>query len=674
MMNAMMEVGMFRRLFLATVASAFCVASAQAQNPMPLTEGKQSAKIRPTGGQVVFGKAPALTDFPDPRCDGGGNPINPSLIEIRTSTGQEFLYPLPCNIWALRENAGQYRYFDRSGSVGGITKVEWKSVKLKIEFKTENFIAISTPLSFLDVRLIVGDTDYCARFTDFKQADFAAGRITAETRVAGSVTTCQAFGTPTPTSTNTATPTDTPTATPTATPTDTPTATPTDTPTSTATPTSTPTDTPTSTPTITNTPTITPTGTLDPTDTPTQTPTPTDTPTATPTSTPTDTPTETPTATNTATPTDTPTPLPTATPTDTPDGPPRVFRVTEGFIRDPHIFIDPFGTGSCNDLTDPPGILGLSVNGALLADAINECTPDPENPPSCVYGLNIVVFFNPLVQGDGQGANVQVGIAESCVDADGDTGTTNDVTCTLSSATLEGANYVSQGAGTCLEPHTGTTGPNNTGSYSPGAPPTDNWVPITNPVGPCAVSEQLASFGFEFGGVTIALENVQVAGTYTGGDPATGLSNALMRGFVPESIADSIKLHLGDLTEGVLSGTRTLTQLLPGPDKCDGGLNHGLTCSNLTQCPADPNEPTPTCVDGTCTGGANAGLTCTGDAQCPATLCRVSCAPQGFGAPPAATAQDDRDANPPNPGNTPKTGWWFYLNVNAQHVNHVIVP
>jgi len=352
-----------------------------------------------------------------------------------------------------------------------------------------------------------------------------------------------------------------------------------------------------------------------------------------------------------------------------------------------------FNNGSCSNLTDPPGILGLNVNGALLKDAIDECTPVPGNPPSCEFGLSIVTFFDPLNQEAPNGGAVKVGIAESCVDADGNVATTNDVTCTLSDANLESATYQSVGApNTCLSAHPNTTGPGNVGQYkvcvagtNTGNVCTTNGqcgtggvcaFNLTVPTGPCAVSSELAGFGLEFGGLSINLENVQVAAEYQGALPATGLVDGLLRGFLPENIADQIKLDLGALSGGLLNGGKSLSQLLAGPDKCDGGTRNGLSCTDPfdagVQCPPNGGDTPPQCAGLICNGGVSEGLSCATDADCPLTLCRISCAPAG--GPGGGTAQDDRDENPPDPLNDNKSGWWFYLNVTANRVNHVVVP
>lgn len=371
-----------------------------------------------------------------------------------------------------------------------------------------------------------------------------------------------------------------------------------------------------------------------------------------------------------------------------------LYRVSVAKIRDPHIFVDAFGTGSCSDITDPDtsGVANLiNVNGTLLADAVNECTdPDPgDGNPACEFGLSIVAFFDPLRQGAPNTGDVMVGIAESCVDADGVVATTNDVTCTINTANLEGAEYQSVASGqTCLEPFPGTTGPGNVGNYKVCSGGVNNGMictnntkcstgggtcvnNITNATGPCAQSGEIASFTFDFQGIQLVLQNARLGAQYQGGDPATVLGDGLLRGFLPEATADSIKIDATSLSSGLLNGAWSLTQLLAGPDKCDGGTNHGNSCTNDSQCPAAPGTPAPLCVGGFCDSGSNQGMSCTSAATCPVTDCRISCAPAG--GPATGTLQDDRD-NVDGTVGGPKTGWFFYLNISANKVNHTIVP
>lgn len=334
--------------------------------------------------------------------------------------------------------------------------------------------------------------------------------------------------------------------------------------------------------------------------------------------------------TNTVGPSNTPTVTPTVTPTSPPA--PRAFRVTSAAVMDPHVFVDPFHSGTgCSDITDPgPGLATLvNVNGTLLATELNTCTDDPNEPgPACHYSLSIVVIFDPLAQGAGDGGAVQVGVADDCVDADGNTSTTSDVSCTLTAAELKSTTYTSLASGTCLSTFAGTTGPHNGGILNSVDKP-DNYTPAANvPTGPCAQTANLENLSFTFGDaapITLDLEDVQLAARYVG-NPATGLVQGLLRGFVPETTADQVHITI---TSGI-SLDVTLSEVLPGgADKCFGGANDGLPCTN----PLDNGV------------------------QCPDGTCRISCAP-GNG----VTNQDDRDYNPAGDSGGSR-GWWFYLNL-----------
>lgn len=340
----------------------------------------------------------------------------------------------------------------------------------------------------------------------------------------------------------------------------------------------------------------------------------------------------------------------------------QAFRVDSLRILDPQVFIDPLGTGSCVNLTNPPGLLNISVNG-IVQDFLDDCAPVENGVAEpCVNGFNLVTVFDPLDQTPGAGGSLeectiggnpctlQVGLVDSCT-RDGD-GVVCDGTLSNDSMTT----YQNAGEGVvCLSGLPGTTGPNNTGSYTPAVTPVE---------GPCGVSGEFdltLDLGSDFV-ITIPLRGLQIAAEYVG-DPTDGLINGVARGFVPESAANAIKLDLADLSDGLLRGSKTLGQVLPGADLCDGGLNDGGTCSNNAGCPIDPNDPVPACVGGRCTAGANGGLTCVSAADCPSTLCRISCAPAGSGPAPAATAQDDRDVGPNG-----ESGWWFYLGIEAEAV------
>jgi hypothetical protein len=537
-----------------------CVTTAQAQASMPLTEGKSQALFRTGQGRLAFKKEPALTDFPDPRCSSG----NESLLQLQ-SQSQNIIIPLNCLCWKLDSKSGKYVFdcegvFGATPNPGGVDKIEWKSVGLKVTLKGPNYTAINGPLTFLDARLVVGDADYCARFTSFK--DNEAIKISAN----DTNTACDAFGTPTPTFTNTLTPTLSPTRTPTETPTltETPTESPTLTATKTPTVTQTPTitDTPTLTPTLTptNTFTITPTGTIFPTDTPTI--TQTFTPTHTATQTPTFTATSTPTISATRTPTNTPTQSPTITntPTNTPAGPPTGFRINSLFIKDPPIYVnDLFGEGSC------PGPLNSLIDNAIAgpigSDAVFRCCTDisatscedPERscstnshctvaPFSTCAGdgyldLSIVVVFRPLNQA-AAGGDLELNFADCTAPLAGTSCTGGD--------TVQPAAYTNINSGTCLQPIPGTFA---TGSGFP---------TINSPSPPCFLTEEL-NLTFDLDLLQIPLTGVLASITYQG-NPATQISPGLLFGFLDETTADNVVIPL----DVDLVGGRTLSSLLPG--------------------------------------------------------------------------------------------------------------
>jgi hypothetical protein len=109
--------------------------------------------------------------------------------------------------------------------------------------------------------------------------------------------------------------------------------------------------------------------------------------------------------------------------------------------------------------------------------------------------------------------------------------------------------YFNQSAGNCVETVSGTTGPDNVGSYTPA---------VLSASAPCAGSDPVA-ITFPLGLFNIPLEDVQVGATYVG-DPATGLINGIIRGFISEADADSILLP----ESLILVGGQPVSSLFPG--------------------------------------------------------------------------------------------------------------
>ncbi|MGE5319217.1 MAG: hypothetical protein ACM3KD_03455 [Hyphomicrobiaceae bacterium] len=470
-----------------------------------LTAGKV-AKLKDKAGTasdkatIKFVKEPALNGvLPSPLC--------PSTSSVRLKTdGDEILTLLDCNNW--RAVSAGYIYDDPLASLGGVAQIKFSSKptggKLQFKIRGDQYgvNAIGGPIAFLETQLTVATVSYCGHFeappSTFKK------NLADSVIIKGPSSACIP-PTPTPTSTLTVTVTATSTATATFT--------------QTATRTATPTVTNTRTPTVTRT------------DTPTPTPTNTVPPgsTATATGTETATATETATSTQTATITDTPT----ATPTPTAI-PPVVFRIDSLALRDPHVFV--LVLISCNDVTNPPGVLGFSVNGQITT----QITTDADM--NGLLDLSLLALFRPLSQPPLAGADVEIATADCTTPLGGEV-------CSPDANPPQSTTYANQSSGVCLTPLAGTTGPNNSGSYSPA---------ITTSAAPC-FSTTPVTVTFPFGVFTIPLQNVRASATYVG-DPAGQLIDGLMFGFLSETDADAILLP----STLPLIGGQPLSKQLPG--------------------------------------------------------------------------------------------------------------
>ncbi len=272
-------------------------------------------------------------------------------------------------------------------------------------------------------------------------------------------------------------------------------------------------------------------------------PTPTATSTTTESSTPTRTvtPSPTDTAAATATATDTPfgpSPTPTATATvtgtATPTAVPDAYRANLVELRDPHVFVDIFGT--CVDATDPPGAFGTSINGAI-ADAVNL-----DDDGDGFLDLSLLSVFRPLQQPPASGGSVEIHTGDCTPPLLGET-------CAPGANPPGLTTYANQSSGVCVTPLAGTTGPDNVGSYTPA---------ISQPPAPCYASLPIDTT-FSLGLVDIDLQDVVQGATFVG-NPATDLSDGLIVGFLSESDADAILLP----STIPLIGGNPLSSVLPG--------------------------------------------------------------------------------------------------------------
>jgi hypothetical protein len=201
-----------------------------------------------------------------------------------------------------------------------------------------------------------------------------------------------------------------------------------------------------------------------------------------------------------------------------PDGPPAVptaFRVTSLQLLDPHLMAEDAG---CAD-ADLTGFVNDLIAGTLTdQDADNFLDFAP------------VMVFRPLQQGQPSGPADFV--VARCTAA-------SPVTCTVGADAPTPMVASNQATGSCLGPLDGTTG-----GYTPGVEATP---------GPCFVTGE-RSLALTLSAIQVQLIHAQIAATYTG-DPATGATSGLLRGFMTEAVAEATRIDILDTS---------LAALLPG--------------------------------------------------------------------------------------------------------------
>jgi hypothetical protein len=249
---------------------------------------------------------------------------------------------------------------------------------------------------------------------------------------------------------------------------------------------------------------------------------------------------------------------------------PTAFRFVDLDLRDPHVFVSFLG---CRDVTDTP-FFGFSVNGQIATSIGTDSDADG------LLDFSPLVVFRPLDPATETGAaDVLTG---ACTAAD-------PSTCSAGDATVASVAVTNTATGACLAALEGTTG-----NYTPA---------ITSPTDAC-FSTSTATLQLMLAQIPITLSNAQVAAEYSG-DPATGLVDGLLRGFISEADADATVLP----ATLPLVGGRSLSSLLPGgtgncstrndKDTVDGVTGWWFYLNFTAQQwawtdppPADPTEPT----------------------------------------------------------------------------------
>ncbi len=214
--------------------------------------------------------------------------------------------------------------------------------------------------------------------------------------------------------------------------------------------------------------------------------------------------------------------------------PPTAFRMTDLDLREPHIYVRIPFTG-CRDLTDR----SFSVFGTPV-DSVNKQLQDAiqlDGDGDGLLDLSFVIVFRPLEQASAGGTLDFYSAA--C------TAPASSTSCSPGGDVPDTASYTNQAAGTCLD-----IVPMSVRPYTPA---------VATPGAPCFVTAPITIAISLGGGVTVPLENAQIAGSYVGA-PATDLSNGLLRGFLTEANADATLLPAslpvigGDPLSSILAG------------------------------------------------------------------------------------------------------------------------
>jgi cysteine-rich repeat protein len=217
-------------------------------------------------------------------------------------------------------------------------------------------------------------------------------------------------------------------------------------------------------------------------------------------------------------------------------------RFSNMYLRDPHVYVDFIGL-SCNDVTDTALLTFPGVNPDLNTNIQTDGNADGN------LDLSPILLFEPLNQTTAATTPMEV-LFGTC------TAPIASTTCSGAGATLTPTTGTNM-AVTCL-----TTIPGTTSAYTPA---------VVTPGPSCFVTGSI-SLPVTLSGITINLQNAQIAGTYSG-TPASGLVNGLVRGFISEADANATILPM---TLPLIGGHALSSVLAGGTGSCmHSGTVHG---------------------------------------------------------------------------------------------------
>ena len=212
------------------------------------------------------------------------------------------------------------------------------------------------------------------------------------------------------------------------------------------------------------------------------------------------------------------------------------FRFTAINVRDPHFYIVPII--GCEDITDKDLLAIQAVNKQFNAAVQG----DLSDPPDGMLDMNFVLLFRPTLDQKGAGGDMEF-ITGEC------TAPIETTSCDILDGTSPAATgYSNMADGSCFTPNPGEL----TAMYMPKPGPT---------TGPCFAGDPL-SFTLNLGTFQLPFEDATIAAQYKG-DPADGMVQGNIHGFVSEQVANTTLLPM-DIP--VLGG-KPISELLPGGTK-----------------------------------------------------------------------------------------------------------
>jgi len=215
-----------------------------------------------------------------------------------------------------------------------------------------------------------------------------------------------------------------------------------------------------------------------------------------------------------------------------PESTPTAFRISDLDLVDPHVYaaLPIFG---CTDITNNvPWGLADPIN-TMLQDAIQG-----DSEPDGYLDTSFLAIFRPFDQNVPYTGNVDIAMGLCTLPW-------SNSTCDLDPTfTPLPTTYVNQDSGICLDVLGGTT-------YG--------YTPSISVPGPICLSTAPVSLSVTLSGIQIPLEEVRLGATFVG-NPATSMTDGLLRGFLAEADADLITLPAslpvvgGDPLSSVLPG------------------------------------------------------------------------------------------------------------------------